>query len=1114
MPRNRSRRSRPQEGGNPTTPLQGSLVVDRETLSFGGPVDSTLDAQLITVTNGGPGNLAGVVVGDITYQDGSGWLTAVRIASLGSYQVLVSVDPTGLTEGTYEATFPVSDTRASNGPVTITVTATITAEVSDPTIVLTPSALQFTAQRNSATTAEQTVQISNGGGGALDGLTIGTITYSSGSGWVNASLSGNTLSVSVTPGALNGGNYTATIPIEDAGAGNTPQSVSISMTLFVVPSIINLSASSVSFDGQQGVAGPAGQQTITLTNAGQDTIDSITLGSTVYNQGSGWLTTKSVAMTPNVNNQTITLGCTTGALTAGTYTATFTVISPFSSNTPQTVSVTLNVSPPSPVPSISLNPTSLSFLGLAGGSATAAQTVTVSNSGSGVLAPSLGSTTYGSGSGWLAPTLNGSTLSIVCDPSALSAGTYTATVGITDAAASNSPQTVSVTFSVASVPASLVLSTGSLTFNATEGGANPSNQTITINNGGGSALAGPATGSVTYGSGSGWLTTKTVTGSSSPYTLTVGLTTGALAAGTYTASFPVTDANATNSPQTVTVTFVVSAGQPPGNYPSPLYTPPTWLTFNPATNKFTGEPYASPDMDTYFTGTVHSVNSQATWTTALANCVDTDIIEITADFNVTSQATLRNRGDSGWVMIRTSAHASMPPAGTRYNPTTHTAVRKITSTNNNTLLTCAQGARGYLFYGVSFEKASGRTFGLNLVVFRATTQTQLSHVPSYIEMRQCGVRNLWSVGGSTDRRGIYLAATKVKIKDCYIDGHTEGGTDTQAILIGDTPGDIEIHNCFLEGGSENVMCGGINNSLGAAVAPAANVWVHQNYFFKRTAWLTGGAGAGDCVRKNFLELKAGEQWVIEGNINENHDGSTQTNDINMGAKPQTASEAGTLFVRNILYRFNKHRYSAAPMAVHSVPNDNGHGTTNGTARMEICHNLWHAQAYPKGTSDRNAVASTRGFPDCTFHHNVFDCKSHTLIFSSNYPDGSGVGKVPNFTYRDNINYSRPQFGAFGMDGDGGDSSALNNACGVGLWTCRNNIQVNRGWDATLSQAQHNNKNATTIATIAFVDSTNENYALSASSPYKGIGTNGSDPGVDMTFLNVLTNGVVAGTPTP
>jgi hypothetical protein len=141
----------------------------------------------------------------------------------------------------------------------------------------------------------------------------------------------------------------------------------------------------------------------------------------------------------------------------------------------------------------------------------------------------------------------------------LAAGTYNATVSVASSGATNTPQTYTVAFTVNPVSSPTIsLSPTSLSFSATVGGGNPSSQNVTVSNSGGGTLAVPTT-SITYHSGSGWLTV-TEQGSSAPYTLVNQPTTGSLSAGTYTATVQVSSTGATNTPQSYTVSFTLTSG--------------------------------------------------------------------------------------------------------------------------------------------------------------------------------------------------------------------------------------------------------------------------------------------------------------------------------------------------------------------------------------------------------------------------------------------------------------------------------------------------------------------------------------------------------------------------
>ncbi len=220
-----------------------------------------------------------------------------------------------------------------------------------------------------------------------------------------------------------------------------------------------------------------------------------------------------------------------------------------------------------PVAVIDVAPGSASFTAGAGGADPAAQTIAVTNGGFGPLTGlSVSGIAYASGepTGWLTATIAPATapavLTLQAVTGTLAAGTYHATVSVASALASNSPQGVVVTFTVTANP-TIALSSAAVTFLDTIATSDPAPATVSVTNTGGGSLTGLAVGTISYGSGSGWLT-ATVNPATAPATLTLTVAKGALAPGTYTATVPVTSPVAGNSPQTVAVTFTIAPAVP------------------------------------------------------------------------------------------------------------------------------------------------------------------------------------------------------------------------------------------------------------------------------------------------------------------------------------------------------------------------------------------------------------------------------------------------------------------------------------------------------------------------------------------------------------------------
>ena len=121
-----------------------------------------------------------------------------------------------------------------SAPVTVTTSA-------PPAIALSPATLTILDTLGTSDPAAQTVGVSNGGGGTLGGLTVGTISYgaSEPTGWLTATLNAatapTTLTLQLAKGSLAAGTYTATVPIQSAAASNSPQGVSVSFQIAPAP---------------------------------------------------------------------------------------------------------------------------------------------------------------------------------------------------------------------------------------------------------------------------------------------------------------------------------------------------------------------------------------------------------------------------------------------------------------------------------------------------------------------------------------------------------------------------------------------------------------------------------------------------------------------------------------------------------------------------------------------------------------------------------------------------------------------------------------------------------------------------------------------------------------
>lgn len=540
-----------------TVPAPPAIAVAASTIAFTARAGAANPgARSIAITNSGPGTLQGLTVEEIRYAAGQpgAWLSATLSATSATTAqpsaLQLSATVSALTPGVYTATVMIGASNAPNSPAQVTVTFTVTAA---PTIELSAATAQFTAVTGGANPAASTIAVTSGANDPATGLAASIAYGPSGqTGWLTATLSATStpsvLTLQATTGARPAGTHTATITLTSPDA--PPRTILVTFTVSSPPRI-DVSATSIAFSADLAGASPAAQ-IVQLTNGGGGTLN--TLSTLVqYTNGAAWL---SATLNTTTAPASLTLQANAAGLSAGSYLATVRVNAPGASNSPRDISVTLTVSSG---PLIVVASPSLSFSSTTGASPSA-QVVAISNGGGGILSGLSTTLQYTGTAGWLTATLNTSTapatLTVQPSHTGLSAGTYTATIRVNSAVASNSPVSILVTYTVAQ-PATIALSATSAAFTGVSGGGNPSPEQITISNSGGGSLTSLST-SISYGSGSGWLT-ATLNTTTAPATLTLTATPGALPLGTYTATVSVLSPVATNSPRTIAVTLNIAS---------------------------------------------------------------------------------------------------------------------------------------------------------------------------------------------------------------------------------------------------------------------------------------------------------------------------------------------------------------------------------------------------------------------------------------------------------------------------------------------------------------------------------------------------------------------------
>jgi hypothetical protein len=308
--------------------------------------------------------------------------------------------------------------------------------------------------------------------------------------------------------------------------------------------------------------GPApAPSTLTLQNSGEGRLK-WTASSTA-----SWLSVSPTSGSLNKSESTeLSVSVSLSGLIAGTYTGKITVTDPAASNSPQSCTVTLQLTAS---PRLTLNPTSLSWTAPAGGAKPADKLLTVQNSGGGTLNwTATYSPSWLSGSKGVGSLSAGASdpLTISVNTVGLAAGSHPGTITFAAPGAADAPQTVDVTLVLSQAPV-LGFSPASLTFDAPQGGANPAPKDLHLSNLGGGTMAWTAT------SDAAWLSvspTSDSLGAGLSEVLTVSVNTAGLTEGTYLAAVHLASVTASNSPQTVPVTLNVNSQPKIGINPKTL----------------------------------------------------------------------------------------------------------------------------------------------------------------------------------------------------------------------------------------------------------------------------------------------------------------------------------------------------------------------------------------------------------------------------------------------------------------------------------------------------------------------------------------------------------------
>lgn len=313
--------------------------------------------------------------------NGVNWLQLNPSSGDSPRLIQATADPTGLTPNTYQTSITINTPNAKPTSTTVAVTFTITAATA-PVLSIDKQSLSFPfPQQGSA--RSQTITVSNTGSGALQ--FTATAATNGGGNWLSASpangqaLPGSPVALTVTsnPSGLSPGAYSGQVTV---AAGAQSQTVAVTMTISKLNQAILLSQSGLSFLAvQSGGVVPA--QSFGVMNIGTGVVNWTASTSTLAG-GPGWLQVTPASGSSDAAAATsprVTVSVNGSALPAGTYYGLVRVDAPGAANTPQVLTVFLQVLPSNANVAPAVQPPQLVFTTTAGGESPGSQLIQVYN---------------------------------------------------------------------------------------------------------------------------------------------------------------------------------------------------------------------------------------------------------------------------------------------------------------------------------------------------------------------------------------------------------------------------------------------------------------------------------------------------------------------------------------------------------------------------------------------------------------------------------------------------------------------------------------------------------------------------------------------------------------
>jgi uncharacterized protein YjdB len=457
---------------------------------------------------------------------------------------------------------------------------------------------------------------------------------------------------------------------------------------------------------------------------------------------------------------------------------------------------------------------------------------------------------------------------------------------------------------------------------------------------------------------------------------------------------------------------------------------------------------------------------------------------------------------SQWITVRSDvSDAQLPAAGIRMTPAAATGLAKIVTNNATAALRTNGPTCGWRFLGLEIVSTNDPTV-LNYGIVKlgdggsvgaGEVQTSLSKVP------QDFILDRLYVHGTTTAnvvRCIVLNSGRTAVLNSWISDCHSKGWDSQSIEGWNGPGPYLIENNFLSGAGENVMFGGADPGV-YGLSPS-DITIRGNHVWKDPTW------KGKWTVKNLFELKNARRVLIENNVFENNWADAQQGMAIVIKSSQdscgTCTWQGTT---DVTFRYNIVRNSPRGFNVQAVDCTGQACVDVHVQRVRAENNVFENIGTFNGTgTDGFLTLLTHDLTDVALIHNTFVGNLPTTGIGTVMDYGAGAAR--RLQIDDNIFAGHSDYAVFYSGMQVGIASLQ--AMAGSSWSYQRNVtgNVNPAYVSKFPVESW----YPTLAGIGFTSATD--YRLSSSSPFKGRGSGGTDPGANIDELARRTAGSKVG----